>query len=750
MKKILCLGLFIALLSSNTVQSQDFLKNGQHPINFDAAGLNATSIEKKLTDVGKIYNESEISILENQVDRYNDDITQKIAQIINERQGITSHYNELLEKDKVTDLLTQIKNAENTIREIEMNTKNNLAKIAYRGYYIYVRKNLKAFEKLATNKRIAKNTYTPIAIEDLRGSFLKSIKDYYVDDNTGQNIYKSITQETISGKLQLITELPNLRTDNIFWEVVKVDVFPLQNSSASTSSSGSEANYDNIVIDALKSSTSITSQLRSFGLSSSLVAEIINEVGNEKEEVLIHNQNIKNTEKNYVSDARKSIQELQRTISELKDELDPIHDFYTNFFAEHTNLSYDPENSEESVNNARSYFVDRLETNSAEELRLKGMKLRTKWNETVRANNDPAKEAGETAMRLIEQLNTALGQDEEFTQIKRDDSGEYTETRQIKTTLKREVEHVWIFMEIKGNVYDLSLIATFKTITKSGGKPKTSKFGRPKTKIVTGIITDERGMRFAGADITPKGSSNYGVVSDINGKYSIMARQGSILVFSFPGFYTQEVSVNANTSTVNIAFQPNEQARQIEPITKTEAIAGTVTDGEKEKPAKETKKLRKGSNLSRLAYFSVEGGIRIYKPRESTATNGEETKITSSSSVYGSLMFYPGKFAIGLGVGYDKDYGIGENSVSALLEMRIHFTKAFALYTRLGSTLQSHNAFLIEGGVLFQAKKLYLVLGPQYSTVDNIEETRKVFGVDKTFNKSISQITFGIKVGLRL
>ncbi len=69
---------------------------------------------------------------------------------------------------------------------------------------------------------------------------------------------------------------------------------------------------------------------------------------------------------------------------------------------------------------------------------------------------------------------------------------------------------------------------------------------------VTGTVTDDSSQPLPGVSIIIKGTST-GTTSDFDGKYSISASNGDVLVFSYVGFDTQEVTVSGNT--VNVIMQ---------------------------------------------------------------------------------------------------------------------------------------------------------------------------------------------------
>ncbi|GAA5224769.1 SusC/RagA family TonB-linked outer membrane protein [Membranihabitans marinus] len=70
---------------------------------------------------------------------------------------------------------------------------------------------------------------------------------------------------------------------------------------------------------------------------------------------------------------------------------------------------------------------------------------------------------------------------------------------------------------------------------------------------VSGTITDaETGEILIGANILIKGSST-GTVTDFDGRYSIDAQPGDILIFSYTGYTSQEIAVDGNVIDIQLA-----------------------------------------------------------------------------------------------------------------------------------------------------------------------------------------------------
>lgn len=81
-------------------------------------------------------------------------------------------------------------------------------------------------------------------------------------------------------------------------------------------------------------------------------------------------------------------------------------------------------------------------------------------------------------------------------------------------------------------------------------------YGQNAKKNVKGIVTDSKGNVLSGVSVMEK-SINNASVTDLNGNYNISVKNGSsILVFSYLGYLTQEVSVG-NLTSINIKLEDN-------------------------------------------------------------------------------------------------------------------------------------------------------------------------------------------------
>jgi iron complex outermembrane receptor protein len=86
--------------------------------------------------------------------------------------------------------------------------------------------------------------------------------------------------------------------------------------------------------------------------------------------------------------------------------------------------------------------------------------------------------------------------------------------------------------------------------------------------MITGTVTDSQsGETLIGATVSLKSEPTRGTITDANGKYSVSAAQGQILVFSYVGYTMQEVVVGLS-KTIDVKL-----------VSSMESIAGVVVIG---------------------------------------------------------------------------------------------------------------------------------------------------------------------------
>lgn len=72
---------------------------------------------------------------------------------------------------------------------------------------------------------------------------------------------------------------------------------------------------------------------------------------------------------------------------------------------------------------------------------------------------------------------------------------------------------------------------------------------------ITGTVTDQTGETVIGANVVVKDVPGLGVITDIDGRYTIKVSEFQTLVFSFIGYKTQEVLVKGDRKVIDVVLQ---------------------------------------------------------------------------------------------------------------------------------------------------------------------------------------------------
>mgnify|MGYP000333136052 CR=1 FL=1 len=80
-------------------------------------------------------------------------------------------------------------------------------------------------------------------------------------------------------------------------------------------------------------------------------------------------------------------------------------------------------------------------------------------------------------------------------------------------------------------------------------------------KTITGTVIDDGGMPLPGATIQIKSQSK-GTTTDFDGKYTLKAKDGDILVFSYVGYATQEITVKGQT-VIDATLSPDNDLDEV-------------------------------------------------------------------------------------------------------------------------------------------------------------------------------------------
>lgn len=79
------------------------------------------------------------------------------------------------------------------------------------------------------------------------------------------------------------------------------------------------------------------------------------------------------------------------------------------------------------------------------------------------------------------------------------------------------------------------------------------------SKKITGVVTDSNGEPIIGVNVMEKGTASNGTITGIDGDYSLDVHDGAVLVFSYIGYHTQELSTSGK-AILNVILTEDAQA----------------------------------------------------------------------------------------------------------------------------------------------------------------------------------------------
>ena len=142
---------------------------------------------------------------------------------------------------------------------------------------------------------------------------------------------------------------------------------------------------------------------------------------------------------------------------------------------------------------------------------------------------------------------------------------------------------------------------------------------------ISGTVTDQSGQPIAGVNVVIKGTGT-GTQTNFEGKYSIEAEEGDVLVFSFLGFKTKERKVKGQKK-INVQLKPDNapleevvisgfagRIRGVSPI--------SITESESYKDIQEN--IFKRVSTAPLSTFSIDVDKAAYSNIRRMINNGQE------------------------------------------------------------------------------------------------------------------------------
>lgn len=152
-------------------------------------------------------------------------------------------------------------------------------------------------------------------------------------------------------------------------------------------------------------------------------------------------------------------------------------------------------------------------------------------------------------------------------------------------------------------------------------KNKPGSIAQQRQKQVTGIVTDETGEPVIGANVVEKGTTN-GVITDIDGKFTLLVADNAVFQVSYIGYVTQEVSAKGGSTLKIVLRDDSELLDEVIVIGYGTARKSDLTGTVASVNAESLEKIQSNSLLDR-----IQGTIPGLNIRTTDAQPGKEQEI---------------------------------------------------------------------------------------------------------------------------
>ena len=248
----------------------------------------------------------------------------------------------------------------------------------------------------------------------------------------------------------------------------------------------------------------------------------------------------------------------------------------------------------------------------------------------------------------VEQVFKVIGDQSEFTFFYRTDLVRKlpkVDVDETDATIQEILNKVLIPFDLSYEIYDYTVVVKKKPVQAKYEKTLLQK-REDDDILISGVVTDENDGPLPGATILEKGTNN-GTVTDLDGTYNLEVSENAILVVSFLGYATKEISVN-NASVINVKMDPDISGLDEVVVVgygtqKKQAITGAVAQADlevyKNVPTNNVLEMIKGSVPGLVVGgTSTAGELPVVNVRGQNSTAGNDPLIVLDGSIfYGSI-----------------------------------------------------------------------------------------------------------------
>jgi len=431
----------------------------QSPLVFDKSSIKKSVMSQKISSERVSFTSLDIDELRIQIKRNNIEVENQIAILKNKMTNIFMDKQELLKLVDIKKMQEQIKVKEQSRKNIEKQIKQDLENITFKGLYLVLLNDIDMWASKGKLSDQVEKLLAPIAIEDLNGVFVSSLT-VIKDNRMLTDRIKAVISGEMTVEKQYIFKAINNRSKFLY--LIKVSVAPLK-KSLSAKKDYTEKSSKHLVINLL-SDYNYKTKLQNAGVSADEIKNIEFEVKYSKSVIEGSNNTSSRRQQQIIRNGFSNLSKIEAEIKQLKTRLANRSSFLKQTIQTKTNVIYDYNNIEKSIDKALRYFDNQEKQLKNQLIETKEKELIARYQVNVTAEGNPADDIAKTAFDVYTQIKQSYSKVEQFiheTDVvnnmlisDKTDSGQ---------DIFRDVERIWLYPVAGDNDnFILTVVAKFK------------------------------------------------------------------------------------------------------------------------------------------------------------------------------------------------------------------------------------------------------------------------------------------------
>lgn len=469
----------------------------QSPLEIKKDKLKKDAVVQTIQNRRVLFTPIEIDELRLQISKNNNAVDNEISMIKSRMSNLFMDKQELLQLKDIRKIREVIEEKKTNRREIEAQVQNDLSGINYKGLFIVVLKSIDPWSSKQDLSDQSEKALAPRAIEDLNGIFISSMTSVEQSRLMNDKI-----QTVISGEMSIEKQYISRTIDNRgkFLYLAKINVAPLKKSIKAAP--GAAAASENTLIVNAMTAKDYGTRLQNFGVSQDEIRKIDVEVQSAQEPIQLANATASRRQMDILRNGNANLNKIDDEIRSLENSLANRSGILRGIIEDKTDVTFDPENSDQSIDAALKFQDSRLEELRSQMIHAREQELIPRYSVSVTAEGTPADDIARTALDIAGQIEQSYSRIEQFVEETTIQNFMLTEEKKSsQEVVYRKIDTVWLYPVAgdQDNFY-LTVVAKFKTTSEgSTGPVKTTR--EPEEKKLDMILVKGGLFRMGDDDI---------------------------------------------------------------------------------------------------------------------------------------------------------------------------------------------------------------------------------------------------------